>query len=189
MTLHVFLLKLVNSGIFRGFIMSCILINTLTTAFYASYSKEASRYITEMEIIEMMDSLFLAIYTMEFVLKFSVKPRAFFFNGFNCFDFVVLILSYSQVNLIDIISNNKLIYMLIADNTDWLRLHQISYNLPSVPFSSKKHKNRVSDNTCAHGISKSWCIQSSPICSSTPSSSFSVFCWWIAGDSFFVFKI
>ena len=40
MTLHVFLLKLVNSGLFRGFIMSCILINTLTTAFYASYSKE-----------------------------------------------------------------------------------------------------------------------------------------------------
>eukprot|EP00116_Pleurobrachia_bachei_P005873 sb/3466135/ len=127
MTVHVFLLKLVNSGIFRGFIMSCILINTLTTAFYASYSKEASRYITEMEIIEMMDSLFLAIYTMEFVLKFSVKPRAFFFNGFNCFDFVVLILSYSQIILVHTGSANLGVFKVLRSVRALRPLRSVSF--------------------------------------------------------------
>ena len=96
---NTFLLKFVNSGIFKSFIMSIILINTLTTAFYATFSKDPASYQLELKILEILDAIFLAIYTVELVLKVWIKPRFFFYNGFNCFDFFVLVLSYSQVML------------------------------------------------------------------------------------------
>jgi hypothetical protein len=94
---NTFLLKFVNSGIFKSFIMTIILINTLTTAFYATFSKHPASYKVELQILEVLDAIFLAIYTVELVLKVWIKPRSFFYNGFNCFDFFVLVLSYSQV--------------------------------------------------------------------------------------------
>ena len=97
MAANVFFLKLVNSKYFRAFIMIIIIINTFTTAFYASYSKSPKDHVVGLKVLEICDSIFLGIYTMEFALKVYIRPRAFFFNGFNCFDTVVLVLSYSQV--------------------------------------------------------------------------------------------
>ena len=97
---NTFLLKFVNSTVFKSFIMTIILINTLTTAFYATFSKHPSTYKLELQILEILDAIFLAIYTIELVLKVWIKPRSFFYNGFNCFDFFVLVLSYSQVKSI-----------------------------------------------------------------------------------------
>ena len=96
---HTFLLKFVNSGLFKSFIMTIILINTLTTAFYATFSKYPSAYKLELQVLEILDAVFLAIYTVELALKVWIKPRSFFYNGFNCFDFFVLLLSYSQVQI------------------------------------------------------------------------------------------
>lgn len=76
--------------------MLIIIINTFTTAFYASYSKSPKDHEAGLKVLEVCDSIFLGIYTMEFALKVYISPRAFFFNGFNCFDTVVLVLSYSQ---------------------------------------------------------------------------------------------
>ena len=95
--LETFLLKFVNSTVFKSFIMAIIMINTLTTAFYATFSKQPNVYKIELQVLEVLDSVFLAIYTVELVLKISIKPRSFFYNGFNIFDFFVLVLSYSQV--------------------------------------------------------------------------------------------
>ena len=100
---NAFLLKFVNSRVFKSFIMSVILINTLTTAFYATFSKHPSAYKIELQILEIVDAIFLAIYTVELALKVWIKPRSFFYNGFNCFDFFVLLLSYSQVGILSAI--------------------------------------------------------------------------------------
>ncbi|XP_063689112.1 cation channel sperm-associated protein 3-like isoform X8 [Bolinopsis microptera] len=104
--LNTFLLKFVNSTIFKSFIMTIILINTLTTAFYATFSKHPSTYKLELQILEVLDAVFLAIYTIELVLKVWITPRSFFYNGFNCFDFFVLVLSYSQIVMVKAGSQN-----------------------------------------------------------------------------------
>ena len=77
--------------------MGIILINTVTTALYATMSRKPAAFEMELICLEAVDSFFLGIYTVEFVLKLSARPRGFFHNGFNCFDVVVLIMSYAQV--------------------------------------------------------------------------------------------
>jgi len=80
--------------------MGIILINTVTTALYATMSRQPSNYEMELICLEAVDSFFLGIYTIEFVLKLSARPRGFFHNGFNCFDVIVLIMSYAQLILV-----------------------------------------------------------------------------------------
>ena len=42
----------------------------------------------------MADEIFMAIYTMEFVMKVYVEPLEYWKSGYNVFDAVILLMSY-----------------------------------------------------------------------------------------------
>eukprot|EP00116_Pleurobrachia_bachei_P014669 sb/3474931/ len=92
-------IKLVaHSNAFKSIIMTCILLNTFTFAISSSLDlNPKTRNI--LEILDGLDSCFLAIYTMEFAIKLYSLGRGYWFNGFNCFDFGVLLCSHLQVIL------------------------------------------------------------------------------------------
>ena len=75
---------------FNGSIMFCILVNAITLAVETDESLPHDA----LAALKALDNVFLAVYTLEFLVKMYVSPTAYFTNGFNIFDFIVLILSW-----------------------------------------------------------------------------------------------
>ena len=48
-------------------------------------------------VFKALDEFFLAIYTMEFLMKLYAEPRGYWKSSYNIFDFSILALSYVQV--------------------------------------------------------------------------------------------
>ena len=86
-----------HSSIFKAIIMVAILLNTVTFAISSSL-KPAVDTMIYIYILDGIDCVFLALYCLEFVIKLYSFGRTYWFNGFNCFDFAVLICSLCQVN-------------------------------------------------------------------------------------------
>jgi len=51
------------------------------------------------KMLESVDGFFLGVYTIEFVLKLHTHGRGYWFNGFNVFDFLILMFSHIQLVL------------------------------------------------------------------------------------------
>ncbi|KAG9393235.1 Cation Channel Sperm Associated 3 CatSper3 [Carpediemonas membranifera] len=91
-TFHRTLHTIAYSRIFSSFVLGVVMLNILTI------SLETSSYLTIHygAWFDMMDAIYLAIYTVEFLLKIGATPIAYWKSGFNLFDFFVLIISYVQ---------------------------------------------------------------------------------------------
>lgn len=93
-----FLKNITHSAAFKNIIMGCILLNTVTFAFAASVAPTEDNMVY-LIILECIDGFFLGVYTIEFGLKLHTHGRGYWFNGFNCFDFSILLFSHVQVNI------------------------------------------------------------------------------------------
>lgn len=89
--------RIAHSSIFKAIIMAAILLNTVTFAIASSIEPSESNMVF-VNILDGIDSCFLALYCMEFFIKLHSFGRGYWFNGFNCFDFGVLLCSLLQVN-------------------------------------------------------------------------------------------
>lgn len=76
--------------------MGAILLNTFTFAISSSL-EVTEETILYLDILDGLDSCFLALYCFEFVVKLHTFGRTYWFNGFNCFDFGILLCSLLQV--------------------------------------------------------------------------------------------
>ncbi|XP_062398098.1 cation channel sperm-associated protein 3-like [Sardina pilchardus] len=75
---------------FDSFIMFSITMNALLMALETDYRIKYAMF----NIFETCDEFFMAIYTMEFVMKVYVEPVDYWKSGYNVFDAVILFLSF-----------------------------------------------------------------------------------------------
>ena len=91
-----------ESNTFNFAIIAVIFLNSIFLAL------ETEREIAESwgpEVFDIMDYIFLTIYTLEFLMKIYAEPRRYWYSGYNLFDFIILILSFGEF-----------LYSLISDN-------------------------------------------------------------------------
>ena len=89
---HKFVTNITESGAFNAGVMGVIFLNALVMAVetYGELKKN------NVDFFFILDELFLAVYTVEFILKVYAEPKKYWKNGYNLFDFLVLALSISQ---------------------------------------------------------------------------------------------
>ncbi|XP_072368488.1 cation channel sperm-associated protein 3-like isoform X3 [Scyliorhinus torazame] len=87
---HNYVKRLTKNWIFKAFIFTTIVANSLFMALETDY-KLANKFYLFFDVVE---QLFLAIYTVEFLAKLYVDPIKYWKIGFNVFDFIVLSLSF-----------------------------------------------------------------------------------------------
>eukprot|EP00002_Diphylleia_rotans_P006000 TRINITY_DN1525_c0_g2_i6.p1 TRINITY_DN1525_c0_g2~~TRINITY_DN1525_c0_g2_i6.p1 ORF type:complete len:328 (-),score=48.52 TRINITY_DN1525_c0_g2_i6:576-1559(-) len=87
---HEFMIDFTQSPNFSRFIMSCILLNSVLLALEVdpSTTKEAAK------VYEIVDLVFITIYTIEFILKNYVDYQGYWENNYNRFDAVILLFSF-----------------------------------------------------------------------------------------------
>ncbi|KAI9224288.1 Ion transport protein-domain-containing protein [Blastocladiella britannica] len=88
--LREFLAPIVFSPWFSRCMLGVIAANCITIAIDTSIPDDQSSYSYYTDLI------FLAIYTLEFMLKIFLEPRNYWNSGYNKFDFVVLVISIGQ---------------------------------------------------------------------------------------------
>lgn len=54
-------------------------------------------------VFQIVDELFLSIYTVEFILKLYAEPKGYWKSSYNRFDFLILFISYIQA-ILDVIN-------------------------------------------------------------------------------------
>eukprot|EP00163_Fabomonas_tropica_P011745 TRINITY_DN2261_c0_g1_i1.p1 TRINITY_DN2261_c0_g1~~TRINITY_DN2261_c0_g1_i1.p1 ORF type:complete len:397 (-),score=67.82 TRINITY_DN2261_c0_g1_i1:28-1218(-) len=89
---HRFVSWLTESIVFSAIIMTVILANTVFIA--VETSRDLSR--NNLSLFQGADFVFLAIYTLEFIAKVYAQPMGYWSNGYNRFDFAILLFSYLQ---------------------------------------------------------------------------------------------
>ncbi|XP_006631912.1 cation channel sperm-associated protein 3 [Lepisosteus oculatus] len=82
--------NITQKSLFNGIIMSTILINALFMALETDYDLKYKLY----GFFEIVDELFLAIYTMEFLMKVYVEPKGYWKSAYNVFDAFILTVSF-----------------------------------------------------------------------------------------------
>lgn len=80
------LIKLTNHSLFDSFIIVCILLNTLVLAL-TWYDQSTLAH----TVLVNLNYVFMAIFTVEAVLKIIAMKSAYFKDGWNLFDFVVVV--------------------------------------------------------------------------------------------------
>jgi voltage-gated sodium channel len=81
--------RIVESPLFTGFILVVIIANAVVLGLQ-TYEEIESRY---GDLLNLLNDLFLAIFVVELVLRIGAygrRPREFFRDGWNVFDFVVI---------------------------------------------------------------------------------------------------
>ena len=76
-------------------------------------------------VFKALDEFFLAIYTMEFLMKLYAEPKGYWKSSYNIFDFSILALSYVQVIMDELKVGDKILTPLRL--LRGLRLLQIKY--------------------------------------------------------------
>eukprot|EP00899_Mesostigma_viride_P018854 jgi/Mesvir1/26970/Mv20684-RA.2 len=94
--LHHFMVATIESLIFQGVIMAVILLNTAVIALETSYTF-ARRFDG---VFEALQTMFLTLYSAEFLMRFFAEPRKYWTNNYNRFDFVLLLASYLELLLL-----------------------------------------------------------------------------------------
>jgi len=80
------LIRLVNSHLFDSFIIVCILLNTLVLAMTWYDQGNAIQ-----QVLINVNFAFMAIFTIEAILKLIAMKLAYFKDGWNVFDFIVVV--------------------------------------------------------------------------------------------------
>ena len=76
-------------------IMAVILINALAIGLETVDTLKASHG----RMFQILDELFLSVYTVEFLLKVYAEPKGYWKSSYNRFDFLILFISFIQVIL------------------------------------------------------------------------------------------
>lgn len=79
--------------------MGVIMINALVIGLETMDSLKKSNK----HIFQIVDELFLSIYTVEFLLKVYAEPKGYWKSSYNRFDFLILFISYIQA-ILDLIN-------------------------------------------------------------------------------------
>jgi len=80
------LIRLVTSHLFDSFIITCILLNTLVLAMAWYDQGDAMQ-----QVLVNVNFAFMAIFTIEAILKLIAMKSAYFKDGWNVFDFIVVV--------------------------------------------------------------------------------------------------
>ena len=80
---------------FNAMIMGVIMINALVIGLETMDSLKNSHG----QLFQILDELFLSIYTVEFLLKVYAEPKGYWKSSYNRFDFLILFISYIQALL------------------------------------------------------------------------------------------
>lgn len=80
------MIKLVNNPAFDSLIMVCILLNTLVLAVVWYDMSQATE-----DVLGVLNYIFMIIFTLECVFKLIALKCAYFKDGWNIFDFVVVV--------------------------------------------------------------------------------------------------
>ncbi|KAJ1512388.1 Cation channel sperm-associated protein 3 [Coelomomyces lativittatus] len=86
----IFLKHIVYSSQFSNFLLFVIILNCITIALEVSLPSD------QLSFAAYFDNFYLSIYILEFIGKFYVDKWAYFNNGYNRFDFVILLISIVQ---------------------------------------------------------------------------------------------
>jgi voltage-gated sodium channel len=90
-----FLQVLTESWLFKSFILACIIANAATLGIEANFGERNPWH----EEIRQLDSIFLAIFTLELILEFLAQGfRRYVRNGWNLFDVFVVGISYLSLS-------------------------------------------------------------------------------------------
>ncbi|XP_067029424.1 cation channel sperm-associated protein 3-like isoform X2 [Acropora muricata] len=119
---HRFIQKITTSSLFNSFIMVMIVMNALVIGFETveEYKQAHSN------VFKALDEFFLAIYTMEFLMKLYAEPRGYWKSSYNIFDFSILALSYVQVIMDELNVGDKILTP--------LRLLRVTRTLRTISF-------------------------------------------------------
>ena len=94
-----------QSSVFNGFIMGVIVLNSLVIGFETVEEWKQ----THTNVFKALDEFFLAIYTMEFLMKLYAEPKGYWKSSYNRFDFSILALSYVQVIMDELNVGDKIL--------------------------------------------------------------------------------
>ena len=94
-----------QSSVFNGFIMVVIVMNS----FVIGFETVEEWKVPHKNVFKALDELFLAIYTMEFLMKLYAEPRGYWKSSYNRFDFSILALSYVQVIMDELNVGDKIL--------------------------------------------------------------------------------
>ena len=90
--------RITTHSYFTGFIMSIIGINAIKVGIEASIEGKGKRRDFENDF-EVVENVFLSIYTVEFLLKVIAEPKDFWKSNYNKFDFFILLSCYFDLIL------------------------------------------------------------------------------------------
>lgn len=90
---HKFIQSITEHNAFNGIIMFVIFLNAL---FMALETEDELEILWGKNFFQTVDELFLAVYTVEFIMKIYAEPKNYWMSSYNLFDFVVLVISYLQ---------------------------------------------------------------------------------------------
>ncbi|OUM67679.1 hypothetical protein PIROE2DRAFT_58627 [Piromyces sp. E2] len=83
-----------HSSYFNTFIMLIILANVITIALETEELAHKEIGASSSPFYHYIDNIYLSIYTFEFLLKWYADRSEYWNNGYNIFDFLVLLVSY-----------------------------------------------------------------------------------------------
>ncbi|XP_041749357.1 cation channel sperm-associated protein 3 isoform X2 [Coregonus clupeaformis] len=85
-----YIANITEKTLFDGMIMVTIILNALFMALETDYDLKYKLF----GFFEIADEFFMAIYTMEFLMKVYVNPGVYWKNGYNVFDAIILVISF-----------------------------------------------------------------------------------------------
>eukprot|EP00063_Salmo_salar_P078901 XP_014053736.1 PREDICTED: cation channel sperm-associated protein 3 isoform X1 [Salmo salar] len=85
-----YIANITERTLFDGLIMVTIILNALFMALETDYDLKYKLF----GFFEIADEFFMAIYTMEFLMKVYVNPGVYWKNGYNVFDAIILVISF-----------------------------------------------------------------------------------------------
>ncbi|XP_064642513.1 cation channel sperm-associated protein 3-like [Lineus longissimus] len=90
---HTFIRNMTETSLFNVFIMTAIVLNAFAMALETDISLSE---LVGPDFFSVLDQIFLAIYTVEFIMKIYAEPKEYWRSFYNLFDFFVLVMSYVQ---------------------------------------------------------------------------------------------
>ncbi|XP_031664342.1 cation channel sperm-associated protein 3 isoform X2 [Oncorhynchus kisutch] len=85
-----YIANITEKTLFDGMIMVTIILNALFMALETDYDMKYKLF----GFFAIADEFFMAIYTMEFLMKVYVNPGVYWKNGYNVFDAIILVISF-----------------------------------------------------------------------------------------------
>ncbi|XP_042165192.1 cation channel sperm-associated protein 3 isoform X2 [Oncorhynchus tshawytscha] len=85
-----YIANITEKTLFDGMIMVTIILNALFMALETDYDLKYKLF----GFFAIADEFFMAIYTMEFLMKVYVNPGVYWKNGYNVFDAIILVISF-----------------------------------------------------------------------------------------------